>query len=126
MKILIVDDSRAIRFFVQKSLSMVGINESEIKLAEDGAEGIKILEAGGIDILFLDINLPKLNGLGVVERMFKSGDMEKTKVVIISSIDNKEKLEFLKSHGVKHFLRKPFTPEKLTELFLKLQGETKQ
>lgn len=82
--ILIIDPQLVIRTGL-KSI----FRESNLKInlfeASDGLEGLKKISENKPDIVFLDINLPKLNGLGVIEKIRKSkSSVQKTKFIIFS------------------------------------------
>ena len=66
-KILIVDDNESERFLITRSLMKIGINIEDILTAVDGEEGYTIIkERDDIEVVLLDINMPKLNGLEVL------------------------------------------------------------
>ena len=65
-KVLVIDDERAIRSTLKDILSMEGF---DVELAENGAAGIEQFEKGGIDVVFLDIKMPGMDGIEVLERL---------------------------------------------------------
>ena len=65
-KVLVIDDERAIRSTLKDILSLEGF---DVELAENGAAGIEQFEKGGIDVVFLDIKMPGMDGIEVLERL---------------------------------------------------------
>ncbi|WP_320054111.1 sigma-54 dependent transcriptional regulator [uncultured Acetobacteroides sp.] len=65
-KVLVVDDERAIRSTLKDILSLEGF---DVALAENGAAGIEQFEQGGVDVVFLDIKMPGMDGIEVLERL---------------------------------------------------------
>ncbi len=65
-KVLIVDDERAIRNTLKDILTLEGF---DVALAENGPVGIATFEKGGVDVVFLDIKMPEMDGIEVLERL---------------------------------------------------------
>jgi two-component system, NtrC family, nitrogen regulation response regulator NtrX len=65
-KVLVIDDERAIRSTLKDILSLEGF---DVALAENGAVGIEMFEKGGVDVAFLDIKMPGMDGIEVLERL---------------------------------------------------------
>ncbi len=65
-RILLVDDDPAVRSVVKQALERAGY---EVTTARDGREAITRIAASDYDLVLLDIRLPKLNGVDVVERL---------------------------------------------------------
>ena len=71
MKILVVDDERAVRESLRRALELEGY---EIELADDGIAALEALEANGEpDAMILDILMPGLDGLEVARRLRREG-----------------------------------------------------
>ncbi len=109
--VLIVDDSLIIRSMVIRTLRMSGLDLGEIYFAANGQQGLEVLQAHAVDIVFADINMPVMNGVQMVNTMAEQGMLEQVPVVIISSERNKQRMEYLKNLGVTAYLNKPFMPE---------------
>ena len=65
MRILAVDDSRMMREMLLMALRGAGF---DVIQAEDGEHGMEVLAANGADVIITDINMPKLDGFGFIER----------------------------------------------------------
>ena len=121
VKVLIVDDSVIIRQAIQKYLTVYDIEV--VGTAEDGKMALDVFTKTKPDIVTLDITMPELDGLTVLEEMIKIKD--DVKVMVITALSDKSTgLKAIKL-GAKSFLPKPFTPEKLKETFSRLMGQQK-
>jgi CheY-like chemotaxis protein len=77
-----------------------------------------------VSCIFLDINMPIMTGIQLVEKLFEMNLMNKTEIVITSSLADGNIIDQLKAKGVKYFLRKPFTPESLAKIIEILKGNS--
>ena len=68
VKILIVDDSKAMRMIVSRVLRQAGYGNAEFVEASNGAEGLAAARAGGVDLILSDWNMPEMNGIEFLER----------------------------------------------------------
>jgi two-component system, OmpR family, response regulator len=113
MRILIIDDSHEIVELLVKVLTTVG---HDVVSSYSGREGLKMVQDGGFDLIFLDIAMPDFSGLDVIEGLVQSGKISKSPVVLFtaSSITDAEVAELVK-RGVHSCLRKPVRIETLFE-----------
>ena len=102
MKILLVDDSKLQRLMVQRILQKAGY---EVMLAADGEEGLQSARQGLPDLILLDMMLPRLDGVGVLEALKKDARLAHIPVIVLSglSIRNESKL---KVEGAAAFIEK--------------------
>jgi CheY-like chemotaxis protein len=102
---LIVDDSRTIRHVIlrvlQRSVFNLAIDE-----AASGERALKLFAEGNYDLVFLDYNMPGLDGLDTLDRIH--ADDPNTKVVMISAEKNDTHVREAMEHGAVVFLHKPF------------------
>lgn len=77
----------------------------EIDLAEDGAVGLEMYRQKSYDLVITDINLPKVNGLQMLEGMYELDAAQS--VVVITAYSEVEYLSKLKEMKIEHFLTKP-------------------
>src|SRR5436305_14305468 len=75
-------------------------------LAADGLQGLFLAESNAYDVLLLDLMLPKLSGLELLERIRKSG--QHTPVLVLTARDDKESVIALLNAGADDYLTKPF------------------
>ncbi len=78
-KILLVDDDMGIREVLSEVLSGEGF---EVKVAKDGLESLDELERDNFDLVIIDINMPRLDGISMLRVMERAG--RKEKVIIMS------------------------------------------
>jgi two-component system, OmpR family, response regulator MprA len=109
VKILVVDDERAVRDALRRALELQGY---EVDLAADGAEALARLEANGHpDAVVLDILMPGIDGLEVCRRIRRSGDS--VPVLMLTARDAVgDRVEGLDA-GADDYLVKPFALEEL-------------
>ncbi len=107
MKILVVDDEQLVRWFMERALRKSG---HEVISVSNVADAFERLASQDIDLLFIDLRMPKGSGMEVVKKV--AGSSRNTKIVVCSAFVTAELEDELKSNGV-HVLKKPF---KLDEL----------
>lgn len=111
LNIFIVDDSATTRTYITKNLEVAQVPIQKITTCTNGKEAWDLLQTSLPDLMFLDINMPVMTGIELMEKVAQAGMAAKMAVVIISSEGNAQRIEKLTTLGVKKFLRKPFTPE---------------
>lgn len=115
LKILIADDSRTARMIIQRCLEIVGFSNCEYVHAADGFEALAIIRAGGIQLLITDLNMPKLDGKGLLQAVKSSPRLTDLPVIVVSSLVNLALEKELHSIGVNSIINKPVSPAKLLE-----------
>lgn len=86
-RILVVDDDKTTRLVLRKVLTNAGFSTDG---AKDGVEALKAIEAGGIDLLLLDVWMPRMNGLELLAKLRSS--KSRPRVVVMTSDDAPETL----------------------------------
>lgn len=109
MKILIVDDSLLLRNIIKNELSFEGYEI--VAEAKDGEDAIKKYESHKPDLVTMDITMDGMNGLDAAEHILKSHP--KAKIIMVSALGEDEVMSKAVKMGVKDFIVKPFTPERL-------------
>ena len=107
--VLICDDSNLARKQVIRSLPEQW--QVEVQLAKNGLEALDVLRTSAIDVLFLDLTMPELDGVGVLEGIREEG-IDVTVFVISADIQPEMQSRVL-DLGAKAFLRKPVKAETL-------------
>ena len=115
-RILVVDDFKAMRTTVKKSLNALGFQN--IDTAENGAEAIQYLNAKRFDFVVSDWNMPKVTGMEVLQHVKSSSDFEHLHFMLVTAEADRDKIERAIAEGVDEFLVKPFPPAKLREKLL--------
>lgn len=118
-KVMVVDDSLIIQKVIQKYLE--SLNIEIVGTASDGKAAVSLFKEKQPDIVTLDITMPEMDGLAVLEELLKIND--KTKVMVVTALSDKATgLKAIKT-GAKSFLAKPFTPEGLRASMKRLISE---
>jgi two-component system chemotaxis response regulator CheY len=110
-KVLIVDDSPTVRQQVGRALHESGI---EVVEAGDGVEGIdRITADDAIGMVILDINMPRMNGLEMLDKLKQDARTASLPVVMLTSEGQRSMIERAKQAGAKGWIVKPFKPDLL-------------
>lgn len=113
MKILIVDDSAAMRMIVKKTLRVAGFEGHEVTEAEDGAKALAAIQASPPDIVLSDWNMPNMTGIELLEKL--SADGVKVKFGFVTTEATVDMRTRATAAGAKFLISKPFTPESFKE-----------
>jgi two-component system response regulator MprA len=108
MKILVVDDERAVRDSLRRALELEGY---EIDLAADGRDALAQLEAAQPDMLILDVLMPGVDGLEVCRRLRRAGNQ--LPVLMLTARDAVENRVAGLDAGADDYVTKPFALEEL-------------
>ena len=111
MKILVVDDERAVRESLRRALELEGY---EIELAADGQEALQLLETNGDaqpDAVILDVLMPGVDGLDLCRRLRRSGN--RVPVLMLTARDEIENRVAGLDAGADDYVTKPFALEEL-------------
>jgi two-component system chemotaxis response regulator CheY len=73
MKILIVDDSKAMRMIVRRQLGEIGLGDADYVEAANGIEGIAAVKEHQPDLVLSDWNMPEMNGIEMLEALNADG-----------------------------------------------------
>lgn len=118
MRLLVVEDERSLREDIAKKLRLSGY---EVDACEDGEEALDILASEQYDLILLDLNLPKVDGMTVL-RTLRESDLE-TRVLILSARSEiSDKVDGLDA-GANDYLSKPFH---LAELEARVRSLTRR
>jgi two-component system chemotaxis response regulator CheY len=114
MKILIVDDSRAMRMIVGRVLRQAGYGTAEFVEGSNGIEGLLAVRAGGVDLVLSDWNMPEMNGIEFLRALRAEGHTVRFGFVTSeSTADMKEQAVLA---GAAFFVMKPFTADAFAEV----------
>ena len=108
MRVLVVDDSRTLRKVLVRELRQIG--PMQIEEASDGLEALEILQARTFDLVLLDMEMPELDGLGVLTALKESGQLSGLPVIVISSAEEIDKTVKCIEMGAEDYLPKTFNP----------------
>lgn len=115
--ILIVDDSPTSRMIIQRCVEMSGITADAFVFAEDGLDALStISDDRSIDLIFSDINMPKMDGQTFIKLMRSKPETSAIPVVITSSIADGSVETEMKKLGISAVIKKPVSPEKILKV----------
>jgi two-component system response regulator MprA len=108
MRILVVDDDRAVRDSLRRSLEFNGY---QVELASDGAQALEAIIANRPDAMVLDVMMPRLDGLEVARRLRSTGD--DLPILVLTARDTVSDRVSGLDAGADDYLPKPFALEEL-------------
>jgi len=106
--ILVVDDSRTLRRILIRELNSLGFNN--ILEAADGVEAVATVRAKSIDLMLLDMEMPELDGLGVLTELKSDETYKSLPIIVISGAEQFDKTIKCIEIGAEDYLPKPFDP----------------
>jgi two-component system chemotaxis response regulator CheY len=115
LNVLIVDDSPMMRNLVGRVLNLSGLEVGTRLDAGNGVEALQVMHEHNVDLVFVDINMPVMNGEDLVREMGRKEDLRSLPVVVISTDGTLHRIERMKDLGVFGYLQKPFRPEELRD-----------
>lgn len=116
IRALVIDDSRIMRGMVKENLKKTELAEFEFTEAGDGAAAIDLFDPDRIDIVFVDWNMPKMNGIEFARHVRSLGYATHVPVVMITSesADGRSQ-EAFDSARITCYITKPFTMQQIKE-----------
>lgn len=130
--ILLVDDNRADNYLNELIIEQEGI-DAEILMASNGAKAVELLQerqregAPPPELIFLDLNMPKLNGWEFLDfyETFHKKTGQTSAIVLLTTSMNPEDEEHAKTIPlVTKFLQKPLTSEAMQDILQTMQADT--
>lgn len=106
--ILVVDDSRTLRRILIRELNSLGFQNT--LEAADGVEAIETVKNKSVDLMLLDMEMPELDGLGVLTQLKTDDTYKSLPIIVISGADQFEKTIKCIEIGAEDYLPKPFDP----------------
>ena len=117
MKILLIDDNQEINGPLSKFLTVKG---HECTVLNDGRNGLTLLERDRVDVVILDLAMPKFSGYDIIDTLEKSGKLREQKVIVFSALSlNNDEMRELENRGVYACIKKPV---KLPSLLKMIEG----
>ena len=120
-RVLVVDDEASIREGLEEYLTSMGY---KVILAKDGYEAFKLTIDEDFDIILMDINMPRMNGLEAIRAIKESRPA--VPIIIVSGYFSKEDEKKGYQLGVVKFIRKPFKGLEVLESIKKVIDKEKK
>jgi adenylate cyclase len=106
-RVLVVDDDRVNRMLLTRSLEREG---HRVSAAENGQAALRLLQEDPPDVVLLDVVMPELDGVSVLERMKGDSTLQHVPVIMISAVDEIGSVVRCIEMGAEDYLPKPFDP----------------
>jgi two-component system chemotaxis response regulator CheY len=118
-RILIVDDSNAIRQSITFVLEQAGFAVAQ---AVDGADAVKILETQAFDLVVSDVNMPNMDGIALTKHIRQNARHKFTPILMLTTESQAGVMQEGKAAGATGWIVKPFEPDKLLAVVKKFVG----
>jgi CheY-like chemotaxis protein len=121
--ILLVDDDKIFNFLSEKTITSLGL-ANEVHFALNGREALELLELyrdGKLsrpDIIFLDLNMPIMNGYEFIEAFAKLDLPEKHRItiVVLTSSADPHDIDRVKGMGIRYYFNKPLSKDEIKKM----------
>ncbi len=121
-KILIVDDEAHIRMLIEQTLEDLDGDGADILTAIDGEEALRIILDEKPSLVFLDVMIPKINGVEVCRIVKRENQMEDVYVILLTAQGQANDRQAGFDAGADAYITKPFNPDELLDLTRQLIG----
>ena len=115
-KLLIVDDEAHIRMLIEQTLEDLEDEGVELLFADNGADALKIIQEERPDLVFLDVMMPKMNGMEVCQKVKKELKITDTYIILLTAkgqeVDRQKGLDM----GANKYMTKPFDPDEMLSI----------
>ena len=113
-KALVVDDSRAVRMILAKTLKEIGF---EVREAANGSEALEVIEAEktAVKLVLADWNMPEMNGMDLLKQLRQNPQLSSLVVVMVTTETELDQMAAALEAGANEYVMKPFTKDILVE-----------
>jgi len=123
LRVLVVDDSLSVRKVAEKALVGLGV---DVTLAVDGVDALTRLREQDFDLVFTDLEMPRLHGYELIREIRFLPKLKGLPVVVVSSRSGAKHQDQARALGATDYLTKPFTAQMLDGIlkrYVKLDGD---
>jgi two-component system chemotaxis response regulator CheY len=118
-RILSVDDSKVIRELMKTILENQG---HEVLVAEDGMTAMSLARKEKVDMVFSDINMPRMNGISLIGKLRTLPGYEKIPIIMLTTENGDFKKEKAREYGASGWLAKPLSEERVLNAVSRMIG----
>ena len=119
--ILVVDDSITTRTLEESVLSAAGYR---VTTSVDGVDALRLVQEGGIDLVISDVEMPRLDGLGLTERLRGTPAHAKLPIILVTSLDKpEERIRGLEAGADAYIMKSSFDQDTLLGIVRQLLGD---
>jgi DNA-binding response OmpR family regulator len=115
-KLLIVDDEAHIRMLIEQTLEDLEDEGVELLFAENGEQALQIIQQEEPNLVFLDVMMPKMNGMEVCQKVKKELNLAHVYIILLTAkgqeVDRQKGLEM----GADRYMTKPFDPDEMLSI----------
>ncbi len=112
-KLLIVDDEPHIRMLIEQTLEDLEDEGVELLFAENGEQALQIIQEEKPNLVFLDVMMPKMNGMEVCQKVKKELNLSDVYIILLTAkgqeVDRQKGLDM----GADRYMTKPFDPDEM-------------
>lgn len=119
-KVLLADDEDEILELL--SLTLEDDERYEVLLATDGEQALEIIQREQPELVFLDVQMPKIDGISVCEAVRKDPRTADTKVVMLTALAQETEIDRALLAGADDYMTKPFSPTAIHRKLLEALG----
>jgi len=120
-KVLIVEDDSFVAEVYSTKLLEMG---HEVQIAQNGEEGLTLVEKGKPDLILLDILMPVMGGIEMLEALKKKAEWKNIPVILLTNVGEKESIQRVRNLGVQNYIIKShFTPAEVIEKIEAILGK---
>jgi two-component system chemotaxis response regulator CheY len=114
MKILLVDDSKAMRMIVRRTLRQAGFGSHDIEEAENGAQALEAIRKEVPGLVLSDWNMPEMSGIELLDAV--RGEGHRTVFGLVTSETADDMRELARSKGADFLITKQFTEDTFRQI----------
>jgi len=115
-KLLIVDDESHIRMLIEQTLEDLEDEGVELLFAENGQQALDIIQEEEPNLVFLDVMMPKMNGMEVCQKVKKELNLSHVYIILLTAkgqeVDRQKGLDM----GADRYMTKPFDPDEMLSI----------
>lgn len=120
IRIMVVDDMSVSRGLLEQALEQIGVEH--LSYATDGENALQQLAANPVHMIISDYNMPKMDGLQLLERLRSHPATQKLGFILVTGSENAEVLKRGQQLGINNFLKKPFDAASLKACIEQVTG----
>ena len=114
-KLLIVDDEAHIRMLLEQTLEDLEDEGVEFLIAENGEQALETIQEEKPDLVFLDVMMPKMNGMDVCKTVKEDSELDGVYIIILTAkgqeVDKQKGMDV----GANRYMTKPFDPDEILD-----------
>jgi two-component system chemotaxis response regulator CheY len=121
ISLLVVDDSAVMRAMLIRTLRASGLPIQTVHEAGNGNEALALLAGAEVDVALIDVNMPGMNGVELIDAMRADPALAHVAIVVVSTEGSEARIASFAEKGAR-FIHKPFGPEQVRATLLDVLG----